>query len=929
MVRNTTRVHLLKALLIASTAIIPVASVSVAQAQTAARPQPASYDIPAQSLSDSLAAFARATGLRIVYPAELAQGKSAPAVQGALTQNEALERLLSGSGLAWRLTGGNAVTIYKSSSAAGAAPVDADGSLVLDTITVAGGSRGFSADTPYETAGSSTYISGEKIERFRGTSVGDMLSGTPGVLNGDNRLGGGALDVNIRGMQGQGRVPVSVDGAIQETTVWRGYTGVAGRSYVDPDFIGGVMIEKGPSSAADGAGVIGGIVRMNTITVDDILLPEKSFGIRVKGGFNSNSSSVPPIDTLGGLAGDGTYPNSSVPTSFGGPNGMDRPAFLEPTGGNGSIAAGYRSEYVDLVAAYARRKNGNYHAGTRGDVPEPKFYTDCAAVSNDSCFRPQPGQTTVEIEGLNHYRAGEEVLNTSQDNESILLKGTIRLPNDQEIDLSYMRYESEYGEIMPSQILWQGGSYQAILNSVTMNTYTAKYKWDPADNELVDLKAGLWMTDADLRIPYQWYGWGNDPSLTNYYGTKNRRWGINASNTSRFETALGGLSLSYGGSYTYETIQPGNGADLGNGRSGNRREVSLFTSGEWKPADWLTLNASLRYSDFTSNDTQLQSRQVSYRTISDGNGGTIEITDEEWRAYPVPRPTTISRRTVTLWEHDDKRFNGDGVAPMVSATVEPWDGIQLYGKYSEAIRLPSLFETTRGFSTNYFGTDLSPEHAKTWEFGINILRDDVLSVGDKLRIKASYFDNTVDGYITRTSLANIGAPIVNLDYAKLRGFELSGSYDLGKFFGDLAYTRYLHTEFCAIPGRVNEAVNLCGAGGTENSYIVNQIPPRDSLSLTLGTRVFDEKLTVGGRVTYNGKRPASSVVAGSGGGTIEHIDWKPYTIVDLFASYKINENFQIDAAIDNLTDVYYMDALTLGMMPSPGRTFRLNMTAKF
>ena len=42
-------------------------------------------------------------------------------------------------------------------------------------------------------------------------SVGDFLTGMPGVLTGDNR-NSGAIDVNVRGMQGFGRVPVVVDG---------------------------------------------------------------------------------------------------------------------------------------------------------------------------------------------------------------------------------------------------------------------------------------------------------------------------------------------------------------------------------------------------------------------------------------------------------------------------------------------------------------------------------------------------------------------------------------------------------------------------------------------------------------------------------------------------------------------------------------------
>ncbi|MGU3576024.1 TonB-dependent receptor domain-containing protein [Brucellaceae bacterium C25G] len=939
----------LTALLLTSVAFslsVHLAMPTAAYAQTIPA-QNLDLNIRSQNLGSALAILADRAGVRLLMPSSLVRGKTSPTLNGTYSIDQALNRLLAGSQLQYRFTANNAVTIFDPALAETHSENRAseDGSILLDTITVSGATNTL-ADVPYQSAGSKTYISSEKIERFRGTSVGDMLSGTPGVLSADNR-NGAALDVNIRGMQGQGRVPVSVDGAIQETNVWRGYSGIAGRSYVDPDFIGGVMIEKGPSSAADGSGAIGGMVRMNTIGVNDILRPDKDFGIRIKGGFNSNSSSVPAQGTKGGYWGGGAYPNASLPSSFGDDRGVDRPAFLEPTGGTGSIAGAYRSEYVDVLAAYARRKNGNYYAGTKGDTPRPKLVPNCASVNIDgACYSPNPDMTGVVFEGMNRYRGGEEVLNTSQDNKSVLLKGTIRLPDDHQLDLAFMRYESEYGEIMPSQIMYtmNQGPYQARLNGVTMDTYTAKYKWNPQDNDLFNLKAGFWLTDAELTIPYQSYAY-DEPMLANFYGSINRRWGFNADNTSKFDTQWGAVSLSYGGSYSYETLKPGDGADRNNVKTGNRQEYSFFTSGEWKPSDWLKLNASLRYSDYKSTDTGKMEERTRFYVIQNPDGTTYELDEAQYFALPWSEMTpdqypNVIRQYVNILK-ENKVYQGKGLAPIFSATVEPWKGIQFYGQYAEAIRLPSLFETTRGFSTAGsipgMGLDLKPERAKNWEFGFNVLRDDVLLGGDSLRLKASYFDNTVHDYITRTFMSTAlggNSPIVNIDYAEMRGFELQASYDTGRFFGDIAYTRYTHTNFCNKRQNVNpnSQMELCNPGGSENSYVVNQLPPKDSLSLTLGTRAFDEKLTIGGRLTYIGDRGVSGVLSNSmnsGGGTIELVKWKPYTLVDLFASYKVNEQFQIDAAIDNVADRYYMDTLTLGIMPSPGRTFRLNMTTKF
>ena len=162
-------------------------------------------------------------------------------------------------------------------------------------------------DDAWRKAGSSSYLSRDDIERSRGTSVGDIFKGTTGVLVGENRNSGG-LDVNIRGMQGQGRVPILVDGARQETTVYRGYSGVASRSYIDPDLIGGIQIDKGPTLSAQGTGATGGLVSMRTLDADDIIRPGQDFGIRLRGtAIGNNSGSPVEAGTPAGLYTGGTF----------------------------------------------------------------------------------------------------------------------------------------------------------------------------------------------------------------------------------------------------------------------------------------------------------------------------------------------------------------------------------------------------------------------------------------------------------------------------------------------------------------------------------------------------------------------------------------------------------------------------------------------
>ncbi|MGN2392562.1 secretin and TonB N-terminal domain-containing protein [Pelomicrobium sp. G1] len=65
----------------------------------AAQARPVPIDLPAQLLSQALAALSKQAGVEIIAQGELVAGRQAPAVRGTMTPSAALERLLAGSGL--------------------------------------------------------------------------------------------------------------------------------------------------------------------------------------------------------------------------------------------------------------------------------------------------------------------------------------------------------------------------------------------------------------------------------------------------------------------------------------------------------------------------------------------------------------------------------------------------------------------------------------------------------------------------------------------------------------------------------------------------------------------------------------------------------------------------------------------------------------
>ncbi|WP_226549558.1 TonB-dependent receptor [Celeribacter naphthalenivorans] len=846
----------LRALALCTTAALSMTQfgwteMAYAQAQSAE----VTLSIPAQNLGSALTQLADQSGIRLILSSQIVAGKRSPALNGSYTARSAFAALLSGSGLSYRFTSANTVTVYATNDSAA---VDLpEGTLLLDTIIVSGGTGSYSANSNYEEPASIVYKDAEEIERFRGTSVGDFLKGAAGVLNGDNR-NSGALDVNVRGMQGQGRVPVVIDGSFQETTVYRGYSGIAGRTYLDPDLIGSMSIEKGPSSGADANGATGGVMRVSTLKPDDIIKDGDTQGVRLTFGVTSNTTDVPETFTIGAGQGDEER--------------YDRPGALEfGDSWNGSIAVAQKFGDFELLAATARRKTGNYFAGDDGDDP-----------ADDS---------------LNQFVPGEEVLNTSQDNTSHLLRGIYKWGNGHSIDASYMHYESDFGELMPSQIIRFGMGWQSPLSYVDAKTGTLRYGWNPDDNDLIDLEADLYYTLNTTSINTAYGFMAGFPGVYFSYASEAEQFGLNVSNTSRLDLFDRALTLNYGVAGKKEYIRPPSDIESyipddypyvefdGEIRDGWRQEVSAFVSAHYELSNTLTFDGSLRYSEMKSYDNNTRTIYV-----DDGNGGQT--------------------RTEVHTEYD-----GGGLAPIASLTYEAIPGLQVYGKYAEAYRAPSLFESTVGWSASPDPTlDLKPEHAQNKEIGVNYMTD---QFGAQIRAKLAYFDNDIENYITRDDSWNF----VNLDSARMKGWELSLGFDTGRFYGDFSGSKYVSTEFCDLEG-------ACSSGGSDNGYVQQHVPPETSASLTLGGRFLDETLELGGRVTYVGKR-ASSDFSGPRGGTTRAVDWDPYTTVDLFGSYEINDTLTFDFAVDNVTDQYYMDTLTIGLMPSPGRTVRLGLTATF
>jgi len=912
------------ALLASSTLALTVsATPALAQAN-----ETRNFDIPAQPLQDAIVLFSRQSGVQITATGGLTGGRRSTTVKGSQPVAQALGAMLAGTGLTWRWIDGRSVVLEP-------APLAEEGTVQLGTLRVeaasgsagsgAGGSGrvmpgtrfgdgGDTGDLAYKSAQSSSYITRDEIERNRGFQPSDMFRGTPGVLSGDSR-NSGALDINIRGMQGVGRVPVVIDGSQQATTVYRGYSGVASRSYVDPDMIGGVEVLKGPTSGAEGVGSVGGVVSMRTINAQDILLPGKTFSVRVRGGFSTNTREAPETYTPGGLRESmiGRFrtgcnyacgavvaaPIYKSVNELGNARGFNRPSWIKPTGGNGSVAVVKSWDAIDLVGAFTYRNTGNYFAGTKGTIPRITYSDSTTTMTNGR----EIYYTTIGYggSGLNRYRAGEEVLNTSSENISGMLKATIRPAEGHALELGYMKFKSWFGESMPSSIIRGDGALQAPMSRIDLDTYTARYKWKP-DSDLIDLRINGSRTELDnrIRIAYDFSNLAPELKYIEPYDGRTHRTGGDISNRAFAKGWWGDLTVNVGATFSYEETSKIPGALRDDARNGWRREWTGFGDVEWLPIDFLKFNGALRYSTFNSYDRKLS--RIYYPL------------EKRWSDY-----------------HNLKQNDG-GWAPIAAITMIPRSWLQVYARYAEAIRLPSLFEVTTGFSADPIAA-VKPEHGRNWEFGLNVSKDGLFWTGDAVRLKLAYFNNKAKNYITRavgSTFVDSGEALRNIDMARFKGYEGSFEYRAGPAKVSLFGTHYSEALFCdwVLKGTTTRplpAVYECN-GGFRGSYGRNHIPPKWAGGGSAELDLMQKRLNLFARVTYTGRRPAESVATP---GAIDVIEWNPYTLVDASVRFKLNQNVRLELTADNLLDQYYMDALTLGLMASPGRTIRGGVTLNF
>lgn len=258
--RTPLRVAVRHAILCLGLGLSPIA-VTQASEQTSASVA-RHFDIPAGPLDGSLTRLSRETGLNVAFEHSDLAGKRNPAVQGDFTAEEALLRLLIGTGLqALPLHNGG----YRLSPA-----VDASGALQLGATSISGSSLGQATEgtgsyttgsmstatrlnlSPRETPQTVTVVTRQQMDDFGLTSMVDVLESTSGVYV--QKSGGNGNTAYSRGFAMQ----TQFDGVPNPWGIGESNRGPS----PDSAFLDRVEILQGASGLLSGAGEPGGTVNM-------------------------------------------------------------------------------------------------------------------------------------------------------------------------------------------------------------------------------------------------------------------------------------------------------------------------------------------------------------------------------------------------------------------------------------------------------------------------------------------------------------------------------------------------------------------------------------------------------------------------------------------------------------------------------------------
>lgn len=801
-------------------------------------------------------------------------------------------------------------------------------------------------------------------------TIDQVIRSIPGAFTQQDK-GSGVVSVNIRGENGLGRVNTMVDGVTQtfySTALDSGQSGGSSQfgAAIDPNFIAGVDVNKSNFSGASGINALAGSANFRTLSVNDVITDDKPFGIILKGMTGSNAT------------------KSNFMTTAAGRKWLDNGGYVGVVYGYSQreVSQDYRigggerlaSLGQDILAkekeAYFR--NAGYVLNQAGQwTPDlNKNHWSCNTPTNPKLADSRKiGNFSLNCSWYTNQKRKNilKELEEKKDPSKIteLQKGDDGI---EETDKSFERNKEQYS-VAPIE----PGSLQSRSRS-----HLLKFEYSDDRHTL-----GAQIRTLDNKIGSRKIE--NRNYQVNYNFNNNSYLDLNlmaAHNIGKTIYPKGGFFAGWQVADKLITKNVANIVDINNSHTFLLpKEIDLKTTlgfnyftNEYSK-NRFPEELSLFYND-ASHDQGLYSHSNKGR-YSGSQGllpqrSVILQPSGEQKFKTVYFDTALSKGIYHLnysVNFTHYAFNGEYVGyenakqinePILhksghkkafnhSATLsaELSDYFMPFFTYSRTHRMPNIQEMFFSQVSNAgVNTALKPEQSDTYQLGFNTYKKGLFTQDDVLGVKLvgyrSFIKNYIhnvygvwwrDGEPTWAESNGFKYTIAHQNYkpiVKKSGVELEINYDMGRFFANVSYAYQ----------RTNQPTNYADASPRPNNaskedilkqgYGLSRVSmlPKDYGRLELGTRWFDQKLTLGLAARYYGKSKRATIEEEYINGSsfekkalrrknyyavkkTEEIKKQPI-ILDLHVSYEPIKDLIIKAEVQNLLDKRYVDPLDAG-----------------
>lgn len=266
-------------------------------------------DIPAQPLARALGAFRSQTGLQLIYVSSVIGNQRSQAVTAGLAADEALARLLQGTGLRFEHLSARSIRIFADVVAPpNAAPRILTESMRSEVTITASRAATELQNVPMTIQ----FVTGEQLKQLNATTTNELLKYTTNVTFSGNGPGTGTIFMRGLGSGDTGNQSQSTTAPFPNVALYLDDQSMqfpARNNDVYLVDMEGVEVLEGPQGTLFGGGALAGVIRYSTNKPQlEAASGEANAGYGITAGGDPNTSlsavlNMPLIDNVFGLRG--------------------------------------------------------------------------------------------------------------------------------------------------------------------------------------------------------------------------------------------------------------------------------------------------------------------------------------------------------------------------------------------------------------------------------------------------------------------------------------------------------------------------------------------------------------------------------------------------------------------------------------------------